>query len=66
MEALIDGKPLGPEAGADVVRTSANKTVVKINETRLYKIIQDARPETRTLELRAQKSELEAFTFTFG
>ena len=66
VEVTQDGKPLLSEAGLDVVKTSDNKTVVKIKEARLYKIIQDDQSETHTLELRIQNPGLKVFTFTFG
>ena len=66
VEVLLDGKPLGTEAGADIVKTADGKTIVKIKETRLYKIIQGNKSETHTLKLIIQKSGLKAFTFTFG
>ena len=66
VEVLRDGKPLGSEAGADIVKTADGKTVVKIKEARLYKIIQDNQSETHTLEFRIPKPGLKAFTFTFG
>ncbi len=66
VEILLDGKPLGSEAGADIVKASDGKTVVKIKEARLYKIIQGNKPETHTLKFIIQKSGLKAFTFTFG
>ncbi|MBI3304839.1 redoxin family protein [Candidatus Parcubacteria bacterium] len=66
IEVLRDGKPLGAEAGADAIKTSDGKTVVKIKEARLYKIIQDNQSEVHTLEFRIPKSGLKAFTFTFG
>jgi len=66
IEVSRDGKPLGAEAGIDVIETADGKTVVKIKEARLYTIIQDKQSETHTLELRIQKPGLKAFTFTFG
>lgn len=66
VEVLLDGKPLGSEAGADIIKTSDGKTVVKIKEARLYKIIQGNQSETHTLKFIIQKSGLKAFTFTFG
>ena len=66
VEVLRDGKPLGAEAGADIVKTADGKTVVKIKEARLYKIIQGSQSETHTLEFIIQKPGLKAFTFTFG
>ena len=66
VEVLLDGKPLGAEAGADITKTTSGKTVVKVKEARLYKIIQGERPETHTLEFIISKPGLEAFTFTFG
>ncbi len=65
-EVLIDGEPLGLEAGADIIKTSDGKSIVKIKEARLYKIIQGKQSETHTLKFIIQKSGLKAFTFTFG
>ena len=66
VEVLLDGKPIGSEAGVDILKTSDGKTIVKIKEARLYKIIQGNQSETRTLKFIIQKSGLKAFTFTFG
>jgi len=66
VEVLLDGRPLGSEAGMDIMKTTDGKTVVKIKEARLYKIIQGKQSETHKLELKIQKPGLKAFTFTFG
>ena len=66
VEVLLDGKPVGSEAGVDIEKTSDGKTIVKIKEARLYKIIQGSKSETHTLKFIIQKSGLKAFTFTFG
>ena len=66
VEVLRDGNPLGSEAGTDIIKTSDGKSILKIKEARLYKIIQGDKSETHKLELRIQKPGLKAFTFTFG
>ena len=66
VEVLRDGEPLGSEAGADIIKTSDGKTVVKIKEARLYKIIQGSQSEVHTIEFIIRESGLKAFTFTFG
>ena len=66
VEVLRDGKPLGLEAGMDIMKTSDGKSILKIKEARLYKIIQSKQSETHKLELRIQQPGLKAFTFTFG
>lgn len=66
IEVLLDGKPLGSEAGADIIKDSNGKTLLKIKEARLYKIIQDSESKTHTLEFKILKPGLKAFTFTFG
>jgi hypothetical protein len=66
VEVILDGKPADIGAGADVIKTSDGKTSLKIKEARLYKIISGIKSEEHTLELKIQKSSLEAFTFTFG
>lgn len=49
-----------------MVKKSDRKTVVKIKEARLYKIIQGNNPETHTLKFIIKNKGLKAFTFTFG
>jgi len=66
VEVLRDGKPLGSEAGTDIIKTPDGKTIVRIKEARLYKIIQDEKSETHTLKFIIQKPGLKAFTLTFG
>jgi len=66
MEVLLDDMPLRTEAGTDVVRTPDGKTIVKIKEPRLYKIIQSNQSESHTLKFIIQKEGLRAYTFTFG
>jgi len=66
VEVLRDGKPLGSEAGTDIIKTSDTKSILKIKEARLYKIIQGEKSETHKLELRIKKPGLKAFAFTFG
>ncbi len=76
VEVLLDGNPLDLEAGlpavalakagADIIKTSDGKTIMKIKEARLYKIIQGTKSETHTLKFIIQESGLKAFTFTFG
>lgn len=66
VEVFRDGKPLGSEAGADIIKTADGKTVMKVKEARLYKIIQDSQSGTHTLEFIILKPGLKAFTFTFG
>ncbi len=66
VEVLLDGKPLGMEAGADIVKTADGKTIVKIKEARLYKIIQGVQSKTHTMEFKIPKAGLKAFAFTFG
>ncbi len=66
VEVLLDGKPVGSKAGADIITAPDGKSIVNIKEARLYKIIQDTNSETHTLELKIQQPGLQAFTFTFG
>jgi len=66
VEVLLDGKPLGSEAGADIIKTTDGKSIVKIKEARLYKIIQGKQSETHMLKFVIPKSGLKVFTFTFG
>ncbi|OGI89144.1 hypothetical protein A2911_01010 [Candidatus Nomurabacteria bacterium RIFCSPLOWO2_01_FULL_40_15] len=66
VEVLLDGKPLGIEAGTDIVKTLDGKTIVKIKEARLYKIIDGKQSGTHILEFKISKPGLKAFAFTFG
>ena len=66
VEVLYDGNPLGLEAGIDITKTYDGKSILKIKEARLYKIIQGKQSETHRIELKIQKPGLKAFTFTFG
>jgi len=66
VEVLVDGKSVEIGAGLDVVKTNDGKTIVKIKEARLYKIIQSDQSEIHTLELKILKPGLKAFAFTFG
>ena len=49
-----------------IMKTPDGKTIVKIKEARLYKIIQSEKSETHTIKFIIHKSGLKAFTFTFG
>lgn len=66
VEVLLDGNPLTTQAGSDIIKTDDGKTTLKINEARLYKIIQDTQSGTHTLEFKIPNSGLKAFAFTFG
>jgi hypothetical protein len=63
---LRDGKPLGDEAGSDVLETSDGRTILKIKDAGLYKVIRDDRSEIHLLEFIIQTPGLRAYTFTFG
>ncbi|MBI3458843.1 redoxin domain-containing protein [Candidatus Azambacteria bacterium] len=66
VEVFLDGKSLGAEAGSDIIKTSDGKSLVKMKEARLYKIIQGNQSENHILKLIIQKPGLKAFAFTFG
>jgi thiol-disulfide isomerase/thioredoxin len=66
VEVLRNGKPLGAEAGADIIKTPEGKTVLKIKAARLYKIIQGQKLEEAKLEFIITQPGLKAFAFTFG
>lgn len=61
-----DGKPLGDDAGADIERTSEGRTIMRIKDARLYRVIKSERSETHTLEFKVEQPGLAAYTFTFG
>ena len=59
---LVDGKPIGTNAGADV---AADGTVI-IKENRLYKLVHMPDYGEHTLEIQVKGTGLQAYTFTFG
>ncbi len=66
IQVFRDGKPLGNEAGGDVVLKEGS-SIVNISESRLYKLIEDpAGYGEHTLEINVENPGLQAFTFTFG
>ena len=66
VEVLLDGRQLDLEAGADIVKISDGKSILKIKEARLYKILQSSQSETHIIEFRIQEPGLKLFAFTFG
>ncbi len=65
VKVTIDGKPLGSEAGADVVEKDGVDTFT-VQESRLYDIYSGDIFGSHTIEVTPQKAGLKAFTFTFG
>jgi cytochrome c biogenesis protein CcdA/thiol-disulfide isomerase/thioredoxin len=59
---LLDGKPIGESAGADVAKDGT----VAIKDNRLYHLVHTAGVEEHTLEIRTDSAGLDAYTFTFG
>ena len=59
---MIDGKPIGTNAGADV---AADGTVT-IKANRLYKLVHMPDYGEHTLQLDVEGAGLDAYTFTFG
>lgn len=62
LQVLVDGKPAGAYAGADV---SADG-LLKVQTNRLYKVLHGSDYGQHTLELRLKSGGLQAYTFTFG
>ncbi len=62
IKVLMDGKPLGAEAGADV----AGDGTVTVREARLYKLIQGLDYGNHVIQIIIEDPGLKAFTFTFG
>jgi len=65
VQVLRDGKPLGAEKGGDI-KTEEGKSVLRIKEDHLYKLIEDTGYGEHTLELIIESPGFRAFTFTFG
>lgn len=61
MRVFLDGKPVGKEAGADVISGR-----VTIKEDRLYRIIEGDNYGEHVLELLIENPGLMPFAFTFG
>lgn len=62
VEVLQDGEPVGIAAGEDV----NERGIVIMQESRLYKLIENAEPGEHTLELRVKGPGLRFYAFTFG
>jgi thiol-disulfide isomerase/thioredoxin len=68
VQVLLDGRPLdADEQGADVVRDASGRTMVRVSEGRMYRLI-DRRDGygTHTVTLVFDRPGLQAYTFTFG
>lgn len=63
IKVLMDGKPLGSDAGSDVSPTSSTAF---IKAERLYNLIQNSSYGEHTIEIDIEGSGLQAYTFTFG
>jgi cytochrome c biogenesis protein CcdA/thiol-disulfide isomerase/thioredoxin len=60
---LLDGKPVGSNAGSDVdPKTSA--AVIQAN--RLYRLVHDTAAGMHTIDIQVMGAGLQAYTFTFG
>jgi thiol-disulfide isomerase/thioredoxin len=62
LTVLVDGKPIGTNAGADVAADGA----VTVKENRLYKLVHMPDYGEHTLEIQIKGTGLQAYTFTFG
>jgi cytochrome c biogenesis protein CcdA/thiol-disulfide isomerase/thioredoxin len=66
VKVLLDGRPLGTRAGADVI-TENGESYLTISEERLYDIVRDGEGYgEHTLEFTVEGAGLKVFTFTFG
>ncbi len=65
ISVTLDGKQLSAEAGGDV-SVEGGKSLAKIGEDRLYKLIEGKDYGEHTLEMTVGKPGLKAFAFTFG
>lgn len=61
VEVWQDGKIVTDDAGSDVI-----KGIMKVGESRLYKVIHNSEPGEHTLELRVKSGEVLLYAFTFG
>lgn len=65
IKVLRDGKPLGQEAGNDILKDGSSSA--RIKDPKLYKLIQDpVGYGEHVLKIIIEKPGLRAFTFTFG
>jgi hypothetical protein len=69
LEAVVelDGRPLtSDEAGADISWDASGNSVLKIDETRLYQIVELPAFGKRELKLKTNSEGLAIYTVTFG
>ncbi len=63
----IDGKPLSPaEAGADIVFGDEGRSILRVDGSRLYRIVEQPEWSVRELNLRSRSDNFAVFAFTFG
>lgn len=63
LEIIQDGQPVSNEArGADVL----DGGIIKVKESRLYKLIDNLNPSEHILEIRVRGNGLKMYAFTFG
>ncbi|MGH7141272.1 MAG: redoxin family protein, partial [Minisyncoccia bacterium] len=63
IKILLDGKPVGNLAGADVNPTTSEAAV---NGDRLYRLVHDTTPGVHIIQIEVESGTLDAYTFTFG
>jgi thiol-disulfide isomerase/thioredoxin len=63
----LDGKPLPPDERTAETQLDANgNTYVEVSASNLYRLVLGPTIETHTLQLTAERPDLEAFAFTFS
>lgn len=66
VELTQDGKPLTAAFAGEDVKIVEGKSVVRVQEDRLYRLVKNAKTEEHTLELTMNSPALALHTFTFG
>lgn len=66
VEVLRDGQPVSQAVAGTDIFYKEGKSYVRVDENRLYRIIDDAAPGNHLLEFIITSPGLQAYTFTFG
>lgn len=67
IDVEMDGKPLTKDqAGSDVTFDASGRSIVKVNQSRMYNIVRLPKFGTHELKLYVKSADLAVYSFTFG
>ncbi len=67
VRVTVDGQPVGADLrGADLTVDGDGNTIVRVDEYRMYNLVQSDAPSSHELRLQVSGQDLAVYTFTFG